>query len=111
MRFLRAFSKFLFLVPLVMFTYDAVYSFFIQNNFKIRSLQAWGDWLSPVVTAKAKVVFTNLLSSPMAEKIFASPGPLVLLAPPVVLYLLYRVWFLIRGGHGASGGFSYRSPD
>jgi hypothetical protein len=50
-----------------------------------------------------------VFSPKIAEKALSSAAPAVLLIPPLVFYLIYRIIFALRGGQG--GTFNYKSRD
>ena len=108
MTFLRTLSKILMIFPVVTFFYDLIYQWFVKNRFHIRSLKDWWQAVHKESYADGREALRQVFEN--WDKIADQPGPLVLLVPPVVLYLLYRIIFAIRGGRGG-GGFTYKSHD
>lgn len=106
--FMRTFSKILAALAAGIALYDICYHWFIKNKFHIRPFKdLWTDIHKASYTdmlPHLKSVFANW------EKIAAWPGPVVILIPAVVIYLLFRIIFAIRGGRGGDG-FNYKSPD
>lgn len=104
---MRIFSKILALIPLCMFLYDAAKSWFDDAHFNLRTLQQW--WIG--VNAESLERSLPSLDTWFAEKnvnlVLNLPGAVVMLVPPLVVYLLYRLWFSVSGRR-RSGGFSHR---
>jgi hypothetical protein len=110
MRFLRPLSKILILIPIVMLIYDLVKEWFVNARLYVRSLQEWTIWIDPEWLDPLRNAFKAVFSSNAAQAIMDAPAPLVLIVPPIILYLIYRIIFSIRGGHGA-GRITFRSHD
>jgi hypothetical protein len=108
MGFLRGLSKFLMIFPVGTFLYDLTYQWFVKNRFMIRSLKEWWQEFSPDTFAAGRETMKGIFAN--WDKIADWHAPLVLLIPPAVLYLLYRIIFAIRGGQGGDG-FKYKSRD
>lgn len=108
MNALSKISKVLFLLPLGMFLYDVVKGWFVDAKFEVRSLKAWWLWFDAGSLEAGRKVLLNLFSAKSVESILAAPAPLVFLAPPVVLYALYRLFFFLSGGKN-TGGYTYKS--
>lgn len=109
MGFLRGFSKFLFAFPVIVLVYDLVEGWFVKNRFKIRSFKEWWVWLDKKSYDDTVPALRGMMS--FWDELADWSAPLVLLIPPVTLYLLYRIIFALRGGQGGRGGFVYRSRD
>lgn len=109
MDFLRGFSKFLLIFPAIAFCYDLIYGWFVKNNVEFRSLKIWWQALSKDTYPAGREFLRGIFES--WDKWADKPACLVLLVPPVALYVLYRLIFAIRGGQGGAGGFKYKSRD
>lgn len=110
MRFLRTLSKILIVLPLVTLVYDLVKEWFVNARIWVRSVQEWWNWMDSESLTAAKPFLNKLLTPEGVTKLMQWPMPFALLIPPVVLYLIYWVWFKIKGGHGA-GRMIFRSHD
>jgi hypothetical protein len=108
MMFLRGLSKVLVIFPVITFLFDLINGFFVKNKVEFRSLKVWWQAISqdsyPAGREFLRGIFENW------DKWADKPACLVLLVPPVVCYVIYRLIFAIRGGRGG-GGFNYKSPD
>lgn len=109
MSFLRTTSKILMAPPIITLIYDLVNGWFVEATLKVRSFQDWWIFLHKASFESAKPALINLFSVKTVELLMRLPAPVTLLIPPVVLYILYRIIFLLKGGHGA--GYIYRSHD
>jgi hypothetical protein len=107
MNALRALSKILILIPIVMLAYDAVKGWFVDAHVRIRPLQEWWRWVDAGSLASARPALAKVMDAHHIDSLLQAPGPVVMLIPPVVLYVLYRVIFAVRGER--TGG--YRSRD
>lgn len=110
MRFLRTLSKILILIPIAMFLYDLIKEWFVDARFKIRTLEEWWRWIDSTSLSNGRPFLEKIFSPAFVSDMMATAGPLVMLVPPVVLYVIYRIIFAIRGGHGA-GHITFRSHD
>jgi len=108
MMFLRGFSKFLLIFPAITFFYDLINGFFVKNKVEFRSLKIWWQAIDKESYPAGREFLRGVFES--WDKWADKPAYLVLLVPPVVLYLIYRLIFAIRGGRGGDG-FNYKSPD
>ena len=110
MRSLRTLSKLLVIPPIVMLMYDLVHGWFVKARIKVRSLaEWWKDW-SPDSFDPVKSFLRDAFSPKVADAFMNAPAPLSLLIFPLVLYVVYFIWFRLRGGHG-SGAYIYKSHD
>lgn len=109
MRVLRPISKILMLPPIGVFIYDLVKEWFVNNRFKIRSLEQWWKWLNDKSFDKGTAAIEKLLGAKYTDKLLEWPAPVSLVILPVILYVIYWVWFQFSGGHGK--GFKYKSHD
>jgi hypothetical protein len=105
---LKKISLVLFIFPAITLVYDLVDGWFVHAKFELQTLNSWikkvginSDYVLPV-----KHVIAAVSSSAAADKVFNTPAPFVLIVPPLFLYLLYRVIFLISGGK--AGGYKSR---
>ncbi len=110
MQFLRTLSKILILIPIAMLCYDLVDQWFVHARLYIQNLQEWLTMMDPTWTGKVRPVLQQVFSGEKAEKILHAPGPLVMAVPPVVIYIFYRIVFMIRGGQ-SGGTITYKSHD
>lgn len=110
MRALRTASQILLLPPLATLLYDLVKEWFVYNRVKVRSLEKFWTWLHDDSYDAMRPVFENVLGSNWTTKLMNMPAPLALLIPPVVLYVIYWIWFKIKGGN-STGAFTYKSHD
>lgn len=108
MMFLRGFSKFLLIFPAITFFYDLINGYFVKNKVEFRALKVWWQAIDKESYPAGREFLRGIFDS--WDKWADKPAYLVLLVPPVVLYLLYRILFAIRGGRGGDG-FNYKSPD
>lgn len=100
-------SQILALIPLALVLYDLVYFWFIEARIHIRSVEElWRD-MSPLTLPSAKEWFVSYISGEFWDMISTTVAPLVLLVPPIVLYIIYRVMFAVNGGSGS--GYRYKS--
>lgn len=100
-------SQILVLVPLALVLYDLVCFWFIDARIYVRSFgELWKD-MSPETVVSAEQWFSLRVSANMWDQLASTAAPLVLLVPPVVFYIVYRILFVINGGSG--GGFRYKS--
>lgn len=109
MDFLRGFSKFLLIFPAITFFYDLINGWFVNNKVEFRSLKVWWQAVSKDTYPAGREFLRGFIES--WDKWADKPAYLILLVPPIVLYVLYRIIFAIRGGQGADGGFKYKSRD
>lgn len=110
MNFLRGFSKFLMIFPTVTFLYDVIDGWFVNNGIKFRSLNEWITLVSDAGTASVARSALQSVLPKLASDLMGASASIVLLIPPVVLYLLYRFIFALKGGRGG-GGYTYKSRD
>lgn len=110
MRILRPISKILMLPPLGVFIYDLVKEWFVNNRFKIRSLEQWWRWLHEKSFSKGSEALEKIVGVKFADKLLDWPAPVSLVILPVILYVIYWIYFQFSGGHG-SKGYKYKSHD
>ena len=108
MGFLRGFSKFLMIFPVITFFYDLINGWFVKNNIEFRSLKVWWQAVHQESFVSGRDMMRGIFDN--WDRIADKPACLILLIPPVGLYLLYRIIFAIRGGRGGDG-FNYKSRD
>ncbi len=108
MLFMRGFSKFLMIFPTITFFYDLINGYFVKNKVQFDSLKVWWLAVSKDTYPAGREFLRSIFES--WDKWADKPACLILLIPPVTLYLLYRIIFAIRGGRGGDG-FNYKSPD
>lgn len=109
MSLLRTASKVLMAPPILTLLYDLINGWFVRAEIKIRSFQDWWIFLDKASFEAVKPQMIKILSVKAVELLMKWPAPLTLLIPPVTLYILYRIIFALKGGHGA--GYIYRSHD
>lgn len=110
MKFLRSLSKILVMFPLGFFLYDIIYFWFVKAKVKVRNVQElWTD-IDKVGLVKAQHIFELFLTPKQWTSFSHWPAPLAMLIIPVVLYLIYRLMFLLSGGAG-SDAYRYKSRD
>ena len=106
MNFLKVLAQFLVAPPVIMFFYDLITQFVGHNRFLIRPLREWFMAMLPSYMAGTKMFIASVTSSGFVDKMFALPGPLVMLAPPLFFFLIYRLIFILQGGK--AGGYKSR---
>lgn len=107
MAIFKKLSQIFALIPLSLLVYDLVKFWFVEAMVYVRSSEeVWKDhW--PLTLPKAEKWFSMRVSPELWDKLMNAPAPLVLLIPPVVFYVIYRILFAINGGSGS--GFRYKS--
>lgn len=110
MQALRTLSKILILIPIAMLIYDLVDQWFVHARVYIQTFQEWLNTMDSSWPGKVRPILQQTFSSEKAEKIMKAPGPLVMAVPPVVIYIFYRIVFMIRGGQ-SGGTITYKSHD
>jgi hypothetical protein len=108
MNALRSISKILMIFPVGTLLYDAIKSWFVDAHFAIRSLKGWWTWLNAPSFDAARAKLGLVIPGQYLDLVFNAPAPLPLLAPPVILYAVYRFCFFLKGGKTA-GGYTYKS--
>lgn len=110
MKVLRTISKILILIPVAMLIYDLVNEWFVNARFKIQTFQEWLTMMDASWTPAVRTHLKGFLGGVQTEQVMQAPGPLVLAVLPVVLYLIYWIWFKANGGQRA-GKFTFKSHD
>ena len=106
MEFFKKLSLILLVPPVLLLCYDLIYNWFVKNMFELEKLKFWWNKLSPNSLGPAKSILAAISSTTTAEKIFNMPAPIVLFAPPLFFYVVYRIIFLLQGGK--QGGYKSR---
>ncbi|MDD9901369.1 MAG: hypothetical protein OXT65_10350 [Alphaproteobacteria bacterium] len=109
MRFLNTLSKVLILVPITMLGFDLVKGWFVHAKLEIRPFKEWWLSLSPDTLDSGKSFLLKILSPKGVDTIMETAGPLVMIALPITIYLLYRITFALGIGRGGSDSFKYKS--
>lgn len=110
MRALRPLSKILMLVPLGTLIYDLVKEWFVYNRIRVRSLEQWWTWLHNPSFSAGKEALHAALGGKWTEKLLSWPAPVSLAILPVILYVIYWIWFKVKGGN-TTGAYTYKSHD
>jgi hypothetical protein len=108
MKALKSLSQILVLIPIAMLLFDLVHGWFVLATLKVDSFSKWLKWASPEFVPKVKPLLLHVMSAKNAEAVMNAPGPVIMFVPPLVIYILYRVIFAIKGGTGG-GNFKYNS--
>ncbi len=105
---IRKISQILFLVPLGLFLFDLVANWFVEARIHVRSfLELWKD-IDPQSIPAIQAWALHYIPAEHWKAMMDAPAPLVLLVPPTVLYVIYRIVFAISGGSG-SDRYRFRS--
>lgn len=108
MQFFRTTSKVLAVIAAGLALFDVCYFWITKSDFYIRPIpELWKD-VHKASFDKARPYLENFI--PQWDMVASLPAPVVLLGISVVLYILFRIIFMIRGGRGG-GGYKYKSPD
>ena len=100
-------SQIMVLIPLALVLYDLVNFWFIEARIHIRPVEElWKD-LSPETLLSAEQWFPLRVSADFWDLMMTTAAPIVLLFPPLVCYIIYRIMFAVNGGSG--DGYRYKS--
>ena len=105
MDFLNKLSKVLLVPGVILFLWDLVEGWFLKNTFDLRTFKEWGIKATSVTTWND---MHNLLGKlgPFGSKIEAAPAFAVFLIPAAVIYVIYRILFILVGEK--TGGYKSR---
>ena len=104
MEFFQTFSKILMIPSGLMLVYDLCYFWFVKNTIKLQTTKEWVNKIAPGIYGDFHSLMVNF--GPTGAKMEAMPGFLFFFAPALVLYLLYRLIFVLQGGK--AGGYKSR---
>jgi hypothetical protein len=110
MSFLRNFGKLLMGAAALLFLYDLVYEWMINAVFNIRNLREFISDIDAEVYTQIKLFFLGILSPSVWDAVAEAPAPITFFVIGLVIYLIYRLIFLMQGGKTA-GGYIYKSHD
>ena len=106
MESIKKLSLILLAPPICLLFYDLIYNWFVRNLFQLEKLSYWWKKVSPGTLDTAKSYLSHVMSFTAVDKMFNMPASIVLFAPPLFFYLLYRIIFLLQGGK--QGGYKSR---
>ena len=104
---LRLISKILILLPIGLLVWDLVVGWFVYADLNIRDFES--VWKSMFPESLEAFKSADISKSVLGKKALSSPGPVTLLFPPVIIYVIYRILFVLNKGHGSK--FRYKSRD
>ena len=92
--------------PICLLLYDLIYNWFVRNLFQLEKLSYWWKKIYPSSLEPTKQFLYHVMSTPSVDKMFNMPAGIILFAPPLFFYLIYRIIFLLQGGK--QGGYKSR---
>lgn len=105
---LRILGSVLSVIPLGIFFYDLIKGWFVDAHVRFRSVEQWWRWLSPDTLDTGTAFLKQIVPDAQLHSVMNSTAFLAALVPPLVLYVIRRLWFVLAGGKSA-GGFTYKS--
>jgi hypothetical protein len=94
----------------LLFLYDLVYEWVINAVFKIRNLREFVSDIDAEAYTSLKLFVLGFFSPSVWDTVAESAAPITFFVMGLVIYLIYRLIFLIKGGK-TSGGYIYKSHD